>query len=58
MLKTIKTIFQGTANNTLAAYYQTRLQTSKSAVEIDAIFSLNEFMSFSELEEQQGECSK
>lgn len=58
MFKTIKTIFQGTANSTLAEYYQARLQTSKSAVEIEAIFSLNSLMSFNETEEQQDEVLK
>ncbi|WP_198435923.1 hypothetical protein [Moritella sp. F3] len=58
MFKTIKAIFQGTANSTLAEYYLARLQTSKSAVEIEAIFSLNAFMSFNETEEQQDEVLK
>ena len=58
MLKTIKTIFQGTVNSTLAEYYQARLQTSKNAVEIEAIFSLNSLMSFNEAEEQQDEVWK
>ncbi|WP_392341020.1 hypothetical protein [Moritella marina] len=58
MFKTIKAIFQGSASSTLAEYYQARLQTSKSAVEIEAIFSLNAFMSFNEAEEQQNEVLK
>ncbi|PKH07854.1 hypothetical protein [Moritella sp. Urea-trap-13] len=60
MLEAIKKLFQNTSgitsdhasSNALAEYYQSRLQTSRSAVEIEAIFSMNEFMSFSELEKQ------
>ena len=57
MLATIKKILLNKSGNALAEYYQSRLQASKSAVEVEAIFNMNSFMSFTE-EEQQSEQSK
>lgn len=58
MLETIKTILLNTSGNTLAAYYQSRLQATNSAVEVDAILSMNTLMTFNEQEELQDEGSK
>ena len=65
MLETIKTILLNTSdslsgngsNRALAEYYQSRLQETNCVVEVEAILSMNSFMSFSEQEEQQNEQS-
>lgn len=65
MLETIKTILLNTSdslsgngsNRALAEYYQSRLQATNCVVEVEAILSMNSFMSFSEQEEQQNEQS-
>ncbi|NQZ49863.1 MAG: hypothetical protein HRT95_06635 [Moritella sp.] len=65
MLETIKTILLNTSdslsgngsNRALAEYYHSRLLATKSVVEVEAILSMNSFMSFSEQEQQQNEQS-
>ena len=65
MLETIKTIFQNASgslsgngsNSALAEYYHSRLLTTKSVVEVEAILSMNSLMSFNKQEEQQSEQS-
>ena len=59
MLETIKTILlnasgslSGNASSrALAEYYQSRLKTTKSVVEVEAILSMNSLMTFNEQEE-------
>ena len=58
MLDTIKTIFQNTSGNALAEYYQSRLQTTNSVVEVEAILSINALMTFNENGGLQSEESK
>lgn len=63
MLATIKKILLNTSdsisgnasNSALAEYYQSRLQSSKSVVEVEAILSMNSLMTFNEQEEQSEE---
>ncbi|MBL1417311.1 MAG: hypothetical protein COB27_010595 [Moritella sp.] len=65
MLETIKTILlnasgslSGNASSrALAEYYHSRLLTTKSVVEVEAILSMNSLMSFNKQEEQQSEQS-
>ncbi|CAM2940433.1 hypothetical protein [Moritella viscosa] len=53
MLEIIKKILLNTSSNALTEYYQSRLKTSNSAVEVEAILSIESLMTFSEEEDQQ-----
>ncbi|QUM86031.1 MULTISPECIES: hypothetical protein [Moritella] len=53
MLEIIKKILLNTSSNALTEYYQSRLKTSNSAVEVEAILSMESLMTFSEEEDQQ-----
>ena len=55
MLETIKKILLNTSGNALAEYYQSRLKTTKSVVEVEAILSMNSLMTFNEQEESLAE---
>jgi len=58
LLNTSDSIPGNAADGTLAEYYQSRLQTTNSVAEVEAILNMNLFMSFYEEEEQQSEQSK
>lgn len=58
MLEIIKKILLNTSSNALTEYYQSRLKTSNSAVEVEAILSIESLMTFSEEEDQQRDWVK
>jgi len=58
LLNTSDSIPGNAADGTLAEYYQSRLQTTNSVAEVEAILNMNSFMSFNEEEELQSEQSK
>lgn len=55
MLEAIKKIFPQKSENALAEYYLSRLQTTKSVIEAEAIFNMNSLMSLYDGEEQKNE---
>jgi len=59
MLAKIKWVANNTAktNKSLANYYQSRLRSSRSLIEVEAILAMNIFLSFEE-EKQQSKILK
>lgn len=55
MLEAIKRIFQQKSGNALAEYYQSRLHTTKSIIEAEAIIYMNSLMSLYDWEEGENE---
>jgi len=58
MLATIKKILLDTSGNKLAEYYQSRLQQTRCAVEVEAILTMGAIMTFDEESALQSELSK
>lgn len=52
MLAKIKWVANNTTNKSLANYYQSRLRTSRSIIEVEAILAMNIFLSFEEEKQQ------
>lgn len=51
MLETIKKLFNNTASRTLTEYYNARLQSSNSLVEVEAILTMNALLSLNEADQ-------
>lgn len=58
MLTTIKKILLDRSGNKLAEYYQSRLQQTRSTVEVEAILTMGAIMTFDERSALQREQSK